>query len=165
MNQQVAAFSTATLFARSIMPPRAKSRMARILVIDDDEAVREATAMVLEGERFEVVAVADGKSGIEAVRAGAFDLVIVDLFMPGLDGLQTTKAIRRINPRVPIIAASGFMLGNSNRCPEMPNFDAMANEVGASATLYKPFQPAALLRAIEEAFRHRTKLALATAHS
>ena len=143
------------------MSPRAKSRMARILVIDDDEAVREATAMVLEGERFEVVAVADGKSGIEAVRAGAFDLVIVDLFMPGFDGLQTTKAIRRLNPRVPIIAASGFMLGS--RCPEMPNFDAMATEVGASSTLYKPFQPAALLQAIEEAFKRRAKPALATA--
>ena len=132
------------------MPRLAKSRMARILVIDDDDAVREATAMLLEAERFEVVAVPDGKSGVEAVRAGSFDLVIVDLFMPGLDGLQTTKAIRQVNPSQPIIAVSGFMLGN--RRLEMPNFDAMATEVGAFSTLYKPFQRAALLQAIEQAF-------------
>jgi CheY-like chemotaxis protein len=132
------------------MPRLAKSRMARILVIDDDEAVREATAMVLEEEHFEVVTVPDGKSGIEAVKAGAFDLVIVDLFMPGIDGLQTTKAIRQINPSVPVIAVSGFMLGN--RRLEMPNFDTMATEVGAVSTLYKPFQVAALVQAIEQAF-------------
>lgn len=132
------------------MPRLAKSRMTRILVIDDDDAVREATAMFLEAERFEVVAVADGESGIDAVRAGSFDLVIVDLFMPGLDGLETTKAIRQLNPSLPVIAVSGFMLGN--RRLEMPNFGAMATEVGAFSTLYKPFQPAALLQAIEEVF-------------
>ena len=132
------------------MPRLAKSRMARILVIDDDEAVREATAMVLEAERFEVVAVPDGQSGIAAVKAGSFDLVIVDLFMPGLDGLQTTKAIRQLHPSLPVIAVSGFMLGD--RRLEMPNFDVMATEVGAFSTLYKPFRPAALVQAIEQAF-------------
>ncbi|MEA2984872.1 MAG: hypothetical protein QOD94_1126 [Alphaproteobacteria bacterium] len=153
------------------MPRLAKSRMARILVIDDDDAVREATAMVLEGERFEVVAVPDGQSGISAVKAGAFDLAIVDLFMPGLDGLQTTKAIRQVDPSMPVIAVSGFMLGD--RRLEMPNFGPMATEVGAVSTLYKPFQPAALLQAIEEAFtgaappslarRHRRRSVAATA--
>ena len=134
------------------MPRLAKSRMARILVIDDDDAVREATAMVLESERFEVVAVADGRSGIEAVKAGSFDLAIIDLFMPGLNGLETTKAIRQLNPSLPVIAVSGFMLGNrQDGHLEMPNFGPMATEVGAVATLYKPFQPAALLQAIDEA--------------
>ena len=131
------------------MPRPAKSPKTRILVIDDDNAVREATAMLLEAEGFEVAAVPDGKSGIEAVKAASFDLVIVDLFMPGFDGLQTTQGIRRLSPCVPVIAASGFMLGD--RCPEMPNFDSMATEVGAFSTLYKPFQPAALFQAIGEA--------------
>ena len=141
------------------MPRLAKSRMTRILVIDDDDAVREATAMLLEAECFEVVAVPDGESGIDAVRAGSFDLVIVDLFMPGLDGLETTKAIRQLNPSLPVIAVSGFMLGN--RRLEMPNFGAMATEVGAFSTLYKPFQPAALLQAIGEAFASAAPPALA----
>ena len=72
---------------------------------------------------------------------------------------------------MPVIAVSGFMLGD--RRLEMPNFGPMATEVGAVSTLYKPFQPAALLQAIEEAFtgaappslarRHRRRSAAATA--
>jgi CheY-like chemotaxis protein len=129
--------------------PRPKSRMTRVLIMDDDTAVRDATAMLLAAKGFDVVAVADGKSGVEAVQAARFDLVIVDLFMPGMDGLQTTRAIRALDDAVPIIAVSGFMLGDWRL--EMPNFDAMAAEAGAHFTLYKPFQPAVLFQAMQEA--------------
>jgi CheY-like chemotaxis protein len=123
--------------------------MARILVIDDDDTVREATASFLESERFDVVAAADGASGIEEIKKGRFDVVVVDIFMPGMDGLETTRAIRQLDAAVPVIAVSGFMLGNWRL--EMPNFDAMAAEVGAFWTLYKPFRPAVLLQTIQEA--------------
>jgi CheY-like chemotaxis protein len=121
----------------------------RILVIDDDAAVRSATRIALEVNGFDVVAVGDGKSGIDAVAEQQFDVVIVDLFMPGMDGLATTTAIRKINPRMPIITASGFMFGGT--CPEMPNFQAMAEEAGATAALYKPFRPKELLQAVQKA--------------
>jgi CheY-like chemotaxis protein len=123
--------------------------MARILVIDDDDTVRDATASFLESEEFEVVAVADGLSGIEEIKKGRFDLVVVDVFMPGMDGLETTRAIRQLDAAVPVIAVSGFMLGNWRL--EMPNFDTMAAEVGAFWTLYKPFRPAVLMQTIREA--------------
>jgi len=123
--------------------------MARILVIDDDAAVRSATKIALEVSGFEVVAVADGKSGIGAIQEQKFDVVIVDLFMPGMDGLATTTAIRKICPHMPIITASGFMFGGA--CPEMPNFQAMAEEAGATAALYKPFRPKELLQAVQKA--------------
>jgi CheY-like chemotaxis protein len=123
--------------------------MARILVIDDDDTVREATASFLESEEFEVVAVADGASGVEEIKKGRFDLVVVDIFMPGMDGLETTRAIRQLDAVVPVIAVSGFMLGNWRL--EMPNFDTMAAEVGAFWTLYKPFRPAVLMQTIQEA--------------
>lgn len=123
--------------------------MACILIIDDDEAVRNATKIVLEANGFEVVAVADGKSGISKIKDRRFDLIIVDLFMPGMDGLATTRAIHQLNPLVPIISASGFMFGGS--CPEMPNFQAMAAEAGAISTLYKPFRPKELLQAVRNA--------------
>lgn len=123
--------------------------MSRILLIDDDEAVREATEMLLDAKGFEVVSVADGRAGIEAVRKGAFDVAIVDLFMPGMDGLETTRAMRQQDPRLAVIAVSGFMMGD--RLLEMPNFDAMAAEAGAFVTLYKPFKPDALLQAIDTA--------------
>jgi CheY-like chemotaxis protein len=123
--------------------------MARILIIDDDASVRSATMIALEASGFEVVAVADGKSGIGAVEEQQFDVVIVDLFMPGMDGLATTTAIRKISPHMPIITASGFMFGRA--CPEMPNFQAMAEEAGATAALYKPFRPKELLQAVQKA--------------
>jgi len=123
--------------------------MARILVMDDDDTVREATASFLESERFEVVAVADGAAGIEEIKKQRFDLVVVDVFMPGMDGLETTRAIRQLDAAVPVIAVSGFMLGNWRL--EMPNFDTMAAEVGAFWTLYKPFRPAVLMQTIREA--------------
>jgi CheY-like chemotaxis protein len=123
--------------------------MARVLIIDDDAAVRSATKIALEGNGFDVVGAADGKSGISAIQEQQFDVVIVDLFMPGMDGLATTTAIRKIHPRMPIITASGFMFGGA--CPEMPNFQAMAEEVGATVALYKPFRPKELLQAIQDA--------------
>jgi CheY-like chemotaxis protein len=123
--------------------------MARILVIDDDDAVRNATRIMLQAHGHDVVAAEDGKSGIEAIAAEPFDVVIVDLFMPNMDGLTTTKAIHARNPSVPIIAVSGFMF--NGRCPEMPNFEPMALEAGAVAAVYKPFRPAELLQAIHKA--------------
>src|SRR5262249_51451496 len=124
----------------------ASRHMARILVIDDEPLVRKTVDIMLAAHGFEVVTAADGPSGIDAIKSGRFDLVIVDLFMPGMDGLQTTAAIRKHCPTVPVIAASGFMLGDTRA--HMPNFDVMATEAGATMTLYKPFRPAELLRAV-----------------
>jgi CheY-like chemotaxis protein len=123
--------------------------MTRILIIDDDDAVRTTAKIVLDNNGFETVAVADGKSGIGAVKDQAFDAVIVDLFMPGVNGLEVAAAIRKIHPSMPIIAASGFMFGGD--CPEMPHFREIAAESGASTALYKPFRPKQLLEAVRQA--------------
>jgi CheY-like chemotaxis protein len=128
-----------------------RSAMACILIIDDDETVRRTAKIVLDANGFDAVLVADGKSGINAVEERHFDAVIVDLFMPGMDGLETTKAIRKLSPQLPIIAASGFMFGGS--CPEMPKFQEIAEEAGAISTLYKPFRANDLLQAIQKAIR------------
>jgi CheY-like chemotaxis protein len=121
--------------------------MRRVLLIDDDKSVGAATKVVLEAEGFDVVVVEDGLAGLKALEAGRFDLAIVDLFMPGMDGLATAKGLRQINPSLRIIAMSGFMFRGS--CPPMPQFLAMAQEAGAHATLYKPFRPDELFQAIE----------------
>jgi CheY-like chemotaxis protein len=124
--------------------------MANILIVDDDKMVREAARIVLQAKGYEVEVAADGKSGIEAAKAGSFDVAIVDLFMPDLDGLQVMEAIRKLLPKMPMIAASGFMFGG-NAPPSMPNFATMAAEAGATVTLYKPFRPDALLQAVADA--------------
>jgi len=82
--------------------------------------------------------------------ADRFDAAIVDLFMPDMDGLQVIAAIHAADPSLPLIAASGFMFAGQS-CPQMPNFDAMAAEAGAKASLYKPFRPDVLVKTIAQA--------------
>ena len=123
--------------------------MPNILVIDDDQLVAEATRGLLRTQGYNVTVAHNGKSGIEAARSDRFDLAIVDVFMPDIDGLQVIKVIRESNPDMPMIAVSGFMFGNA--CPEMPGFESMAAEVGAVSALYKPIQPDHLLAVIETA--------------
>src|SRR3984893_10701512 len=123
--------------------------MTRILIVDDDEVVRQATTIMLEAGGFDVVAVGDGQSGVDAIKAAPFDAVIVDLFMPEMDGLATTRAIHQHSPATPIIAVSGFLF--QGRCPTMPDFHPMAMEAGAVAALYKPLRPCEVLQAIADA--------------
>ena len=67
--------------------------MARILVIDDDALVREATKVLLHTRHHEVTLAENGKAGVEAARESDFDLAIVDLFMPDMDGLHVIEAV------------------------------------------------------------------------
>lgn len=124
--------------------------MSRILVIDDDRLVREAAQVLFRARGYDVAAAEDGKTGIAMVEKSHFDLAIVDLFMPDMDGLQVISAIHRAHPQIRLIAASGFMFSGGAAPPSMPNFSSMASEAGASLTLYKPFRPAALMQAVEE---------------
>jgi CheY-like chemotaxis protein len=123
--------------------------MPRVLVIDDDKLVRETARILLRAQGYEVVVADGGAAGIEAARANQFDVAIVDLFMPDINGFKVMGTIRQSNPDIPMIAASGFMFDST--CPPMPNFDTMAAEAGAVTTLYKPFRPGALLQAVEQA--------------
>jgi CheY-like chemotaxis protein len=121
--------------------------MPRILVVDDDMSVRIATRTLLEYEGYEVVVADSGRSGIDAIASTMFDAVIVDIFMPGMDGLETIKAFNRHAPGVPVIAMSGFMFRNSSA--PAPDFLSMSTKLGAAYSLHKPFRPRDLLKAIE----------------
>src|SRR5262245_6261412 len=121
--------------------------MARVLVIDDDHAVRAAIMSVLEHQGLEVLAVEDGQCGIEALQGQKFDIIIVDIFMPGMDGLESIRAFKRYAPSVPVIAISGFMFRDSSR--PAPDFLAMATKLGAAYSLHKPFRATHLLRSEE----------------
>lgn len=79
-----------------------------ILVIDDEEPVRAYLRLILEREGHEVWDAEDGVTGIDRVRERAPDLVITDLVMPKMGGLETIRALRRGFPRVRIVAISGF---------------------------------------------------------
>lgn len=114
--------------------------MPTILVIDDDPLIRAAVRACLERAGYGVGEADDGHPGLEAFNSGSYDLVIVDLFMPEVEGLETIRAIRRVDPRIPIIAISG-----GGAVPHM-DFLKAAQSFGASTALLKPFTNDELLR-------------------
>lgn len=124
----------------------------RILVIDDDESVRSAIQTLLNRQGREVVAVENGPLGIQAFETSRFDLVMCDIFMPGVDGLETIKDLHRRASTVPIIAMSGFRFRDS--MAPTPDFLKMAEALGATSCLRKPFTPQQLLAAINPYFEH-----------
>src|SRR2546423_15669452 len=104
--------------------------MPRVLVVDDDKAVRTVIKTVLELEGFDVVVAEDGRSGIAAIQSYSFDVVIVDIFMPGMDGLETIRVFNKYAPSVPVIAISGFLFRDSSI--PAPDFLSMATKLGAA---------------------------------
>jgi CheY-like chemotaxis protein len=124
-------------------PAKAKTR---ILVIDDDACIGTAIQAILALRQCETVTVSRAHAGIHTFQASGFDVVMVDLFMPGMNGLDTIARIRS-ESMVPIIAMSGFRLRNSLD-PEQ-DFLGMAKLRGATVSLRKPFSPPQLVAAID----------------
>jgi DNA-binding response OmpR family regulator len=118
---------------------------ARILVIDDDACVSTAIQAILARRQCKTIVASRAHAGIHAFQTFGFDVVMVDLFMPGMDGLETIKRIRS-KSAVPIIAMSGFSLRNSLDPDEY--FLGMASLCGATISLRKPFSPSQLIAAI-----------------
>jgi two-component system, response regulator, stage 0 sporulation protein F len=120
--------------------------MQRILLIDDDAAVRSAISLILDQEGYAVTAAEDGHAGLHLVKEAVFDLAIVDMFMPGLDGIETITAIRALTPSLPIIATSGAVARSQGGVAS--DVLATATECGAAMVVHKPFRPRELLQAI-----------------
>ena len=120
--------------------------MAKILIVDDDGAVRTTIQLLLERAGHSVVAASDGRKGLALFEAEPFDLLFLDIFMPGMDGIETMRLVHAQRPLVPIIVISGNPI-----LPEggsAPDFLQMATKLGAISSLQKPFKPAALLEAV-----------------
>ncbi len=117
--------------------------MRKILVVDDEEIVRELTVRVLEGAGYDVVSASAPERALELVDAESVDLVVSDVVMPGLSGVDLLDEIRVRWPDLPVV----LMTGGS---PE-PERTTRALELGANAIVYKPFSHAELRGAVEAA--------------
>ena len=118
--------------------------MAKILIIDDDGAVRATIQLLLERAGHSVVVASDGRKGLAIFESGDFDLLFLDIFMPGMDGFETMRLIHQQQPRTPIIVISGNPISSGSGA----DFLTMATKLGAVSSLQKPFKPAALLAAV-----------------
>lgn len=118
--------------------------MARILVIDDDELVRETLEIVLHDAGHDVSLAENGRVGLALLERLPQDLVICDLFMPEMEGLETMGHIREHHGDLKIIAISG-----GSRVAAQQSYLEDAEILGADASLSKPFQNSELLALIE----------------
>ena len=128
------------------MIPGRAAALAKILIVDDDSSVQTTLRLLLEGAGHNVVAADDGRHGLERIKAEAFDLLFLDIFMPGMDGFETLRLVRQQNPSLPIIAMSGRPIPSNSA--EGPNFLVMATKLGAVTSLQKPFRPNVLLNTV-----------------
>ena len=119
--------------------------MARILVIDDDDEVRRGVVRMLDRMGHDVEQAADGRQAMVLFEADAPDLVITDINMPEMDGIEVINQLRQMQAGVPIIAMSG-----GGRMPKEILLSS-AGLLGAVGTLEKPFLMADLTSAVEEA--------------
>lgn len=114
--------------------------MSRALVIDDDLNIRAVLGRTLRRAGYETLEAPDAGAGLRLLGSGAFDLAIVDIFMPGQGGLTTIAQIRERWPSVKILAVSGA---------DRLEMAAHAGAVGADAFLKKPFEAQTLLSTID----------------
>ena len=102
--------------------------------------------LLLERAGHSVVTADDGRKGVALCQTGNFDLLFLDIFMPGMDGFETMRMVRQRQPQLPIIVISGRPISlDANTAPD---FLTMATKLGAISSLQKPFRPADLLAAV-----------------
>ncbi len=128
----------------SSIRPKVGTYRGRVLVIDDSEDVRRVVSATLEVHGFDVLLAQDGEEGLAFYRVlhAAIDAVLVDIEMPGMDGIETFRRLQLVNPQVRAILWSGGAL--SRRIDE-------ALRQGALAFLRKPFVPEVLIDEINRA--------------
>jgi DNA-binding response OmpR family regulator len=126
------------------VPMRATQTNRRVLVVEDQQDLAELVALHLRDLGCEVNLVHDGVSGLAAAETGPFDLVILDLMLPGMDGLEVCRRLRTREPYVPVLMVTAKS-GELDR--------VLGLELGADDYLSKPFSVLELVARVKAIFR------------
>lgn len=122
------------------------TRKERLLVVEDEESLAMGIRDALEHSGYQVELCFDGPSALEAARSGSFDLIVLDLMLPGMDGLEVLSTLRRERRDVRVVVLTAK--GNER--------DVVAGlEAGADDYIKKPFSPHELLARVSAQFRRR----------
>ena len=103
----------------------------KILVVDDQRGIRLTLSAIMEHQGYDVTEVEDGYQAIEAVTNNSFDVVFLDIKMPGINGVQSFREIKKISPGSAVVMMTGFSVEDLVR---------EALDEGARTVIYKPFQ-------------------------
>jgi two-component system chemotaxis response regulator CheY len=117
-----------------------------ILIVDDSESIREVVSFTIENEGHNILQGVDGKDAIKHLNGDPLDLIITDLHMPVMDGIEFIKHVRQTEEykNIPIL----FLTTESQTAKKME-----AKEAGATGWIIKPFVPAKLIAAINKVIR------------
>jgi len=116
--------------------------MNNILVIDDDDQLRISFCKLLKEENYSVIGAASGEAGLEIVKQNILDLIILDMRLPGINGMETFKRIKNIDSKLPVILVTAF--GTTGLAIE-------ATKLGAYDYVLKPFDVPEMLNLIKQA--------------
>src|SRR3990172_9301630 len=116
--------------------------MAHVLVVDDEDQMRKLIRLALQQEGHTVVEAPNGKRAIQHIQEAEINLVISDVVMPGMDGLELIREIRRTHPGIKVLAISGA----GKEGPGL--YLNIAEHFGADAILMKPFTPDQLIEKV-----------------
>ncbi len=119
----------------------------KVLVVDDEAVIRRGICRVMEGRGYQAEASESGFGAIEKLQKIPFSIVITDLKMPGMDGIEVLKAIKILQPDVPVIIITGYSTVNTA-------VEAMKN--GAFDYIPKPFTPEQMIEMVDKALEQRT---------
>jgi len=117
-----------------------------VLVVDDEDVIRKGMRRILEAEGYQVTTSASGRTAIEKIQEQDFDVVITDLKMPGMDGIEVLKTIKILQPEVPVIIITGYSTVDTA-------VDAMKN--GAFDYIAKPFASSLIIEKVQKAVAHK----------
>ena len=117
------------------------SEKIKILVIDDQRIIGEFFNITLGAKGCEIVVVDDPLKAVEVVRQGSFNIIFLDIVMPGKDGIEILKEVKMLFPELPVVMMSGYSTSEQR---------GQAMKLGAYACLQKPFQAEDISRLIGE---------------
>ena len=120
----------------------------RILVVDDEDIVRTSCSRTLVPEGYDVKLVKNGFDGLDLLAKEPFDLVLTDLKMPEIDGIEILRRVKEGWPQIEVIVITGYQTVDTA---------VKSIKLGAFDYLEKPFTPDGLLASVEKAIAHRKK--------